>query len=145
MLYSTVWAIPFNKILKFIQATSCPQLKASTVECGQPAVMMDMPSYFVGAPCFLASHCWSSPVYRKRREHFSTLRDTLSLSVLRESNPGHLLIEPPVLCNWTTTAGQPPTLTILYMHCTGGTNSVRGWLENSLHQERNHGEWFFSL
>ena len=31
-----------------------------------------------------------------------------------ESNPGHLWLEPLVLCHW---AGQPPTLTILYI-CT---------------------------
>ena len=31
----------------------------------------------------------------------------------RESNPGHLWLEPPVLCHRATTAGQPPTLTIL--------------------------------
>ena len=42
----------------------------------------------------------------------------------RESNPGHLWLEPPVLCHWATTAGQPPTLTILYMHCTGGTECL---------------------
>ena len=38
----------------------------------------------------------------------------------RESNPGHLWLEPPVRCHWatTTTAGQPPTLTILYIYCT---------------------------
>ena len=35
----------------------------------------------------------------------------------RESNPGHLWLEPPVLCYWATTAGRPPTLTTLYM-CT---------------------------
>ena len=37
------------------------------------------------------------------------------------TNPGHLWLEPPVLCHWATTAGQPPTLTILYVYCTGGT------------------------
>ena len=42
----------------------------------------------------------------------------------RESNPGHLLLDLPVLCHWATTAGQPPTLTILYMHCTGGTECL---------------------
>ena len=79
----------------------------------------------------------------------------------RESNPGHLWLEPPVLCHWATTAGQPPTPTILLciLHrwywmpqshirqplsmCR--QNSVRGRLENSLHQERTHPEWFFSL
>ena len=30
----------------------------------------------------------------------------------RESNPGHLWVEPSVLCHWVTTPGQPPTLTI---------------------------------
>ena len=70
-----------------------------------------------------------------------------------ELNPGYLWLEQPVLCHWPITARQSPTLTILYMYCTGGTkclththtwqplsmchqNSVRGWLENSLHQER---------
>ena len=36
-----------------------------------------------------------------------------------ESN--HVWLEPPVLCHRAMTAGQPPTLTILYMYCTGGT------------------------
>ena len=57
-----------------------------------------------------------------------------------------------MLYHWATTAGRPPTLTILYAYCTGGTeclshtpswqplsmcrqNSVRGRPENSLHQE----------
>ena len=40
------------------------------------------------------------------------------------TNPGHLWLEPPVLCHWATTAGQPPTLTILYMYCTGGTECL---------------------
>jgi len=30
--------------------------------------------------------------------------------------PGHLWLEPPVLCHWATTAGRPPTLTILYVY-----------------------------
>ena len=34
------------------------------------------------------------------------------------SNPGHLWLELPVLCHWATTAGRPPTLTILYIYCT---------------------------
>ena len=34
----------------------------------------------------------------------------------RELNPGHLWLEPPVLCHWATTARQPQTLTILYMY-----------------------------
>ena len=33
----------------------------------------------------------------------------------------HLWLEPPVLCHWATTARQTPTLTLLYVHCTGGT------------------------
>ena len=32
----------------------------------------------------------------------------------RESNPGHLWLEPPVLSHWAMTAGWPPPLTILY-------------------------------
>ena len=43
----------------------------------------------------------------------------------RELNPGHLWLEPPVLCHWATTTGQPPTLTILYVYCTGGTEMPR--------------------
>ena len=35
----------------------------------------------------------------------------------QKSNPGHLWPELPVLCHWAMTAGQPPTLTILYMYC----------------------------
>ena len=42
----------------------------------------------------------------------------------QESNPGHLWLEPPVLCHWATTAGQPPALTILYMYCTSGTECL---------------------
>ena len=29
----------------------------------------------------------------------------------------HLWLEPPVLRHWATTAGRPPTLTILYIYC----------------------------
>ena len=37
----------------------------------------------------------------------------------QESNPGHLWLEPPVLCHWAKTARQPPpTPTILYMYYT---------------------------
>ena len=39
----------------------------------------------------------------------------------RELNPGHLWLEPPVFCHLATISGQPPTLTILYMYYTGGT------------------------
>ena len=46
-------------------------------------------------------------------------------SSCQESNPGHLWLEPPVLCYWATTTGQPPALTILYMYCTGGTECLR--------------------
>ena len=42
----------------------------------------------------------------------------------KESNPGHLWLESPVLYYWAMTAGQPPTLTILYMYCTGGTECL---------------------
>ena len=38
----------------------------------------------------------------------------------RESNPEHLWLEPPVLCHRAMAIRQPPTLTILYMYCTGG-------------------------
>ena len=42
----------------------------------------------------------------------------------RESNPRHLWLEPPVLCHWATTAGWPPTLTILYVYCADGTECL---------------------
>ena len=35
----------------------------------------------------------------------------------RESNPGHLWLEPPVLCHWAMTVGQSPALKILHMYC----------------------------
>ena len=57
-----------------------------------------------------------------------------------ESKPGHLWLQPPLLCHWTTTArqpptltttnphnhqpSQPPTLTILFIYCTGGTKCL---------------------
>ena len=41
----------------------------------------------------------------------------------RKSNPGLLWHEPPVLYHWATTAKQPPTLTIVYMYCMGGTDN----------------------
>ena len=34
-----------------------------------------------------------------------------------ESNPGHLWLEPPVICHWATIAGQSPTFTFLYLYC----------------------------
>ena len=39
-------------------------------------------------------------------------------------NPGHLWLEPPVLCHRATTTGQPPTLKILYAYRTGGTEHL---------------------
>ena len=42
----------------------------------------------------------------------------------RELNPQHLWLEPPMLCHWAMTAGQPPAITILYMYCTGGTECL---------------------
>ena len=42
----------------------------------------------------------------------------------RESNPGHLWLEPPVLCHWSTTASRPPTLTILYVYWADGTECL---------------------
>ena len=69
-----------------------------------------------------------------------------------ELNPEHLSLEPPVLGHWATTTGQPPTLSILYilhrwywmsqLHTWQALsmyhqNSIRGWQENSLHQEKN--------
>ena len=41
-----------------------------------------------------------------------------------ESKPGHFWLEPRVLCHWATPAGQPPTLTILFIYCTGGTECL---------------------
>ena len=41
-----------------------------------------------------------------------------------ELNPRHLWLEPPGLCHWAMTARQPPTLTILYMYCKGGTECL---------------------
>ena len=40
------------------------------------------------------------------------------------SHPGYLWLEPPVVCHRATTAGKPPTLIILYMCCTGGTECL---------------------
>ena len=37
------------------------------------------------------------------------------------SRTQHTWLELPVLCHWATTAGQPPSLTIIYVYCTGGT------------------------
>ena len=67
------------------------------------------------------------------------------VSSRRKSNPGHLAC---AVCHWATTTGQPPAPTILFIHCTGGTemplfytlqplsmccqNFIRGWPENSL-------------
>ena len=44
----------------------------------------------------------------------------------QELKLGHLWLEPPVLCHLALTAGQPPTLTILYMYCTDGTECLSG-------------------
>ena len=52
------------------------------------------------------------------------IEESEKASSRRESNPGHPWLEPPVLCHWATTAGQPPALTILYMYCTGGTECL---------------------
>ena len=62
----------------------------------------------------------------------------------------------PVLCHWAMSTTSPHNP--LYMNCTGGSempwaytwqprsmchqNLVRDWLENSLHQEITHVEWF---
>ena len=61
----------------------------------------------------------------------------------RELNPGHLWLEPPVLCYWATIAGQPPTLTILHKYCTGSkclsctpgshTEDYEGWWLSDCH------------
>ena len=78
----------------------------------------------------------------------------------RQSNTGHFWLELQVLChvlthdNWTTTNHHNPLRTCtaqvvlsallhtwqpLNMCCQ---NSVRGWPENSIHQERTHAELF---
>ena len=49
------------------------------------------------------------------------IQESVKAGSHQESNPGHFWLEPPVLCHWATTAGWPPTLTILYIYCTGGT------------------------
>ena len=38
--------------------------------------------------------------------------------------PWHLWLKLPVLCHWATTTGQPPTVKILYVYCSGGTESL---------------------
>ena len=53
----------------------------------------------------------------------------------RESIPGHLWLELPLFCHWAMTAGQPPTLTILYMYCTGANRIV------TAHTVTAHTEW----
>ena len=62
-----------------------------------------------------------------------------------------------VLYHWATTNGKPPTLTILYMYCTGGTShpssshsvcAVRTPLGidcKIVHQKRAHAEWLSRL
>ena len=40
----------------------------------------------------------------------------------------------PVLCHWAMTARHPPTLTILYMYCTGGTECLS-------HTPGSHSVW----
>ena len=39
----------------------------------------------------------------------------------QESKPGHLWLELPVLWHWATATRQPPTVTILFMYRTSGT------------------------
>ena len=80
----------------------------------------------------------------------------------QELNPGHLWLEPPVLCNWAMTAGWPSTLTILdhdllhrwywmsQLHTWQPLsichqNSIKGLPENSCHQERTNVEWFAAV
>ena len=53
----------------------------------------------------------------------------------RESIPGHLWLELPLFCHWAMTAGQPPTLTILYMYCTGANRIL------TAHTVTAHTEW----
>ena len=40
------------------------------------------------------------------------------------THAGQLWLQPPVFCHWATSAEQPPTPTILYMYCTGGTQCL---------------------
>ena len=59
----------------------------------------------------------------------------------RQSNLGHLWLEPPVLCHSATTAGQPPTLTILYIYCIYFQHEARCF--EHLEWE-NHSAWVLS-
>ena len=52
--------------------------------------------------------CWELRCYEAKIEESEKASSRL------ESNPGHPWLELPVLCHWSTTAGQPPPLTILY-------------------------------
>ena len=58
------------------------------------------------------------------KEYEAKIEESEKASRHRESNQGHLWLEPPLLCHWATTTGQPPTLTIFYMYCTGGTECL---------------------
>ena len=81
--------------------------------------------------------------------------ETKKASCRRESNPGHLWLEPPALCHWATTAWQPPTpqnpLLVLHrwywlLQSTPGSHSVcavRTLLGGDWRiQQRTHAEWF---
>ena len=59
-------------------------------------------------------------------------------AVSRRNRTQDIWLVQPVLCHWAMTTGQSPALTIL---CMCHQKSVRGWPENSLHQERTHAEW----
>ena len=74
--------------------------------------------------------CWIRT--HRKLFHFSNLcmplvdvnRRSEKAGSRQESNPGHLWLQPPVLCYSAMTARQPSTLTILYTCCTGGTECL---------------------
>ena len=54
---------------------------------------------------------------------YETPSDTQAIASARHQDTSYLL-EPQVLCQWAMATGQPPTFTILYMYCTGGTECL---------------------
>ena len=62
---------------------------------------------------------------KKFRCYKAKIEESEMASSRLESNPGHLWLEPPVLCHWAMATGQPRTLTILYIYCTDGTECLR--------------------
>ena len=96
----------------------------------------------------------SGHAYKQHNKHDKQIERNLDVMQL----PG---VEPRTPLGWAASAlplshdnWKPPTLTIFYIYCTGGTevpqshtwqplsmchqNSIRGWPENCLQQERTH-------